>query len=115
MSNLSTGKRGEELAAQALQQAGYEIVARNWRCRYGEVDIIAKLGGKLCFVEVKARRGSAHGAPQEAVNAHKRGQIAKAAACYLAENYASEPECCFISAAVLLPQGEVELIEDFLL
>ncbi len=115
MDNQSKGRLGEDLAAQALQQRGYEIIARNWRCRYGEVDIIAKLDAKLCFVEVKARRGTALGAPQEAVDARKRGQIAKAAACYLAENCASEPECVFLSAAVLLPQGSVELIEDFLL
>ena len=61
------GRRGEELACERLTAAGLEVVARNWRCRAGEIDVIAAGPGLLVFCEVKTRRGHGYGTPAEAV------------------------------------------------
>jgi putative endonuclease len=78
------GPEGERLAAEHLQSRGYHILERNFRCRGGEVDLIALDGGTLVFVEVKLRRSVARGTPIEAVTALKAGRIKKAAQTYLA-------------------------------
>ena len=77
--------RGEQLAEAFLARRGYVMVARNYRCAGGEVDLICRDGDVLAFVEVKTRRGSAFGAPEEAVTAGKIVHIAAAAEHYLAE------------------------------
>jgi len=81
---LSLGQRGEELAARALEQRGYTILARNYRTPIGELDIVARDRQHLLFVEVKTRRTAAFGVPAEAVGAHKQRQIMRAAQWYLA-------------------------------
>lgn len=78
-----TGEAGEKYAEHYLRQCGYRIIACNFRCRRGEIDIIAERGGILCFVEVKTRRGRAYGLPAEAVNHRKRARIRIAAEYYL--------------------------------
>lgn len=83
---LRLGENGEELARIFLENSGYSIVARNWRCRLGEIDIIAKDGETLVFIEVKTRTDSAFGSPAAAVTLKKQRQIGKAAQCYLAEH-----------------------------
>jgi putative endonuclease len=80
------GSAGERLAAGWLEARGYRVVARNWRCAYGELDIIAEEQGELVFVEVKTRRGAAYGVPEEAITANKRAHLIAAAQSYLAEN-----------------------------
>jgi putative endonuclease len=106
-----TGLRGEEIAAAHLQALGYEIVARNVRTRYGELDIVARDGGCLVFVEVKTRRSTALGAPEEAVDARKLAQIAALAESYLATLGGPVPECRIEVVAVeLLPSGEARRI-----
>lgn len=77
------GRTGERLAAEALISQGYRIRERNFRCRYGEIDIIAEDGHDLVFVEVKTRRGSAYGLPEEAITARKRQKIREVANYYL--------------------------------
>jgi len=77
------GKWAEELACRYLRQQGYLIVARNWRWPGGEVDIIAKDGDTLVFVEVKGRRGRSHGTPEEAVDARKRAHLWNCARAFL--------------------------------
>ena len=62
------GAWGEDLAAEYLEGKGYRITARGWRCRFGELDIVAEGGGFLCFVEVKLRTSEDFGAPSQAVN-----------------------------------------------
>jgi putative endonuclease len=79
------GASGERLAAAALEKQGYCVLARNWRCIYGEIDLIAEDRGELVFVEVKARRGRAMGSPEEAVTASKRRKLLASAQTYLAE------------------------------
>ena len=86
VSRQTLGKLGEELAAGLLASEGYEILTRNYRCRYGEIDLIACREGILTFVEVKTRQNSRFGAPAEAVTAEKQKKIRHTAVCYLSES-----------------------------
>lgn len=70
-SNIVLGKRGEDLAVEFLQKKGLQILERNWRCMYGELDIVAKDGEVLVFVEVKTRSSVSCGHPLESLNAKK--------------------------------------------
>ncbi|WP_017730257.1 YraN family protein [Nafulsella turpanensis] len=82
----ATGKLGEKLAAEYLQQKGYEIIASNYRHRRGEIDLIAQHEGVLIFVEVKTRKGGpAWGYPEEAVDAKKARLIVATANAYIFE------------------------------
>ena len=73
----------EDLAADYLLKKGYTIREKNFRCRYGEIDIIAEKSGTIVFVEVKYRRGEGSGLPEEAVNASKQKTISFVALFYL--------------------------------
>jgi putative endonuclease len=79
----ATGRSGEDLAAQYLEQQGYTILERNYRLRIGEIDIIARDGEYLVFIEVKTRRSRKFGSPFEAVDIRKQQQIFKIASAYL--------------------------------
>lgn len=76
------GARGEQLAAAHLEAAGYDILDRNWRCRHGELDIVAAQAGELVFVEVKTRSGTGYGHPLEAITAVKLGRLRQLAAAW---------------------------------
>jgi len=80
---LSLGRWGEEEAARFLRRLGMKILERNLRTPVGEIDLVARCGRFLVFVEVKTRRSDAFGAPQEAVGAFKQRQILRAAQWYL--------------------------------
>jgi putative endonuclease len=80
------GRRGEQLACQMLASKGYEIVARNWRCEHGELDLVARDGDCLAFVEVRARRGRALGTPEESITAAKQARLVELADAYVCEN-----------------------------
>jgi len=84
-SRRALGQLGEELAVQHLQARGYLILARNYRCAHGEVDIIARDRERLAFVEVRARRGTSFGTPEESVTARKQERLATVARNYLQE------------------------------
>lgn len=77
------GRRGEALACAQMTAAGLRIVARNWRCHTGEIDVVAEAPGLLVFCEVKTRRGDGYGTPAAAVNAAKQAQLRRLAAAYL--------------------------------
>ncbi len=79
----SVGARQEQIAVEYLEKQGYVILERNFRCRTGEIDIIAKESGYLSFIEVKYRRNTAKGFPQEAVDPHKIRQISYTARYYM--------------------------------
>jgi putative endonuclease len=81
---LRLGNEGERSTAAYLADRGYHILERNFRCRGGEVDLIALDGATLVFIEVKARSSLARGAPIEAVTALKQARVRKAASVYLA-------------------------------
>ena len=73
----SRGKAGEEMAAHDLQRRGYQIIQRNYRCRLGEIDLIAEKDGALFFIEVKTRTSDYFGLPQENVGWRKQGKSKK--------------------------------------
>lgn len=78
------GDWGEAYTAAYLRRQGYAIVASQFRCRMGEIDLIARKDGVLCFVEVKTRTETEHGLPREFVGPKKQQRIRTAAAQYLA-------------------------------
>ena len=75
---LRVGRNGEEFAASMLTDMGFIVLAKNYRCQYGEVDIIARRGYEIHFVEVKTRVGNKMGHPEEAVDAKKLESMIKA-------------------------------------
>jgi putative endonuclease len=80
------GRTGEDLALEHLERLGYELVARNHRTRWGEIDLVVHNGEALIFVEVKTRRASGSGrGPWEALHERKRAQVRRMAAAYLAD------------------------------
>ncbi len=76
------GALGEKAAAEYLESLGYKILIKNWRCRFGEVDIVATEGDQTVFVEVKTRSGSGFGHPFEAITAAKVRSMSKTANAY---------------------------------
>lgn len=82
--NRRKGFAGERRAAKALKKEGYKILERNYRCPFGEIDIIAAKGDYVCFVEVKTRSSDYFGAPNEAVNAERRRRYKNSAKYYFA-------------------------------
>lgn len=82
-SSYVTGRNGERESEEYLRKKGYAILERNYRAKGGEIDIIARVGDTLVFVEVKARSSSRFGYPEEAVGAAKKRRIAKALRAYL--------------------------------
>lgn len=85
MERRELGQVGESLAATYLSARGWQIVERNVRYREGEIDIVARRGGVLAFVEVKTRHSAAFGSPAEAVTHHKQRKIRALASRYLSE------------------------------
>ena len=108
------GKKGEDLALRYLKKNGYRVYERNYVCKMGEVDIIAKEKDTLAFIEVKTRTSTAFGPPQLAVNAAKQMQLSKAALYFLKEKGLGDIKARFdVVAIVLGPRGpEIELIKD---
>lgn len=79
------GQCGEETVVRYLEKNGYTILTKNYRCKIGEIDIIARDGADLVFIEVKTRSGLGYGSPAAAVTLRKQRQITRAAQWYLAE------------------------------
>jgi putative endonuclease len=114
---LDLGVRGETLAYWYLRQAGYTVVARNWRARSGagELDLVGWEGPILAFVEVKTRTSEAAGPPEEAVSANKQKRVIKAAKEYLRQLRRKPTSCRFDVVSVSLHPGEglqVRLIKN---
>lgn len=113
---IGLGKRGEALAAEKLTALGYQIVARNYRCPAGELDLVARRGAAWVFVEVRTRRGIAFGAPEESLTLRKRRHLLAAAQTYLQEHTLEDVDWRIDLVAVqLTPRGEllrVEVIEN---
>jgi putative endonuclease len=84
-----SGRQAEELCAALLRRAGLRILARNWRCRHGEIDLIAEERGAVVFAEVRLRRDTRFGGPSESITAAKRARLLAAARVYLAKRPAA--------------------------
>jgi putative endonuclease len=105
----SLGRCGEDLACAELERRGYVIVARRFRTRAGELDIVARDGATLVFVEVKARRSAAFGTPLEAVTRGKQRRLCAMAAEYLARAAPRCAACRFDVVGVRFGEGEPAL------
>lgn len=98
------GRWGEALAADYLRKKGYAIVEAGWRCRFGELDLVASDGACLCFVEIKLRRSDAYGRAGEFVDRRKQEKLRATAQLYLAEHPTGlQPR--FDVAEIYAPQG----------
>jgi len=102
---LSAGREGENRASRLLVSKGYTILARNWRGRRGELDIVALEGGEIVFVEVKARRTEDKGSALDAVTAAKRRKVAQVAQEFLVRRGLEGRPCRFDVVAVSIPAG----------
>ena len=118
MSNRETGERGEGLALRHLEGEGYEALERNYRTRYGEIDLVVRRGATLVFVEVKSRRGTGFGEPLEAVTPRKQEQVRLMAEQYLADKEPgfaeSFEEMRFDAVGILVGRGRrgIRHVED---
>jgi putative endonuclease len=108
------GEIGENLACQELERRGYSVVARRYRRRGGEIDIIALDGATLVFVEVKARDGRGYGLAVEGITAIKRRRLAAVALDYLARHRVQNCPCRFDVVAIQLTADgpEIELFQN---
>jgi len=109
--NKILGVRGEDLAAAYLERLRYRIIDRNFRCRGGEVDIVARDGKTLVFVEVKTRRTAGYGVPQLAVTPFKQRQISKAALAWLARKGMLDVSARFDVIAITILSPDAPRIE----
>jgi putative endonuclease len=105
----ATGISGEDVAAAWYASQGYEVVARNWRCRVGELDLIVRQGPTYVFCEVKTRSSDRFGSPAEAVTHEKRQRVRHLAARWIDESPVRPASIRFDVAAVL--DGELQVIE----
>ena len=114
MRRIRTGRQGEDLAAGYLESAGYRIVERNYRCPFGEMDLVARDGETIVFVEVKSRRSDRFGPPQASVGPKKQKKMSQIALHYIEQKQLHSREARFdVIAVSLLPAGErVELIRN---
>jgi putative endonuclease len=106
-----TGIRGEQVALSFLLGLGYVLVERNWRCRSGEIDLIMMDGDTMVIVEVKARRGTSYGLPQEAVGSKKRAKIRRLTQYYLLVANRQEQDLRFDVVAITFAGDQEPLIE----
>lgn len=108
---VSFGILGEDLACEALQRRGYAVLARRYRTRVGEIDIVAADGNTVVFVEVKARRDTRCGVPAEAVTWWKQRRIITMARFYLATHRCQDRPVRFDVVSVLAPRGAAPTVE----
>ena len=111
---IQTGKRGEDIAVAYLKNRGYRIIERNYKCLFGEIDIVAKDGDTVVFVEVKSRKSEKFGDPQSAVGREKQKKISRISLTYLEEKNLYPCNARFDVVAIkMLPAGSiVELIQN---
>ncbi|MHC4089069.1 MAG: YraN family protein [Planctomycetota bacterium] len=110
---MNLGAAGEKAAAKHLRRRGYRIAARNYRCRAGEIDLVAVDQDTIVFVEVKTRREDVAADPEINVTYHKRRQITRVARYYLTEKSAQDQASRFDVVAVVLPESGKPQIEHF--
>jgi putative endonuclease len=101
MKRSAIGRWGEQAVAGWLAQRGYRLLARNWRRREGEIDIIALEGTTLVFIEVKTRRSETFGAPEEGIDTRKQRQLTRLAQRYLDENPTLAFDSCRFDVVVV--------------
>jgi putative endonuclease len=111
MNNRAVGTKYEQEAEKYLNHNGYQILQKNFRCKIGEIDIIAKSEEYLCFIEVKYRSGTAKGYPAEAINPIKMRRITRTAQFYMLLHKIPQDTPCRFDAVVILG-NEITLIKN---
>jgi putative endonuclease len=106
------GKTGEEEACRFLQSQGYKLLARNYRTRHAEIDIIARDRDCLCFVEVRSKHDCGFGSPEESVDRKKRHRVALAATQYLKDNKLLDAKARFDVVAICAEPAEIKLYKN---
>jgi len=109
-STRAIGRDGEEIAAEYLRNNGYRIVEKNYKNRFGEIDVIAKDGNTVVFIEVKTRNTPSYGTPSSAVDSKKQQRIGKVAVTYLTKKGLTQHPIRF--DVVSICDGEIEVIRD---
>lgn len=111
--HLNIGRDGEDIAAAYLQKNGYTILAKNWRHRHLEIDVVAIDESILVFVEVKTRSSAAFGMPYESVSTAKQEKLSRAAMHYIEENgYEGEIRFDVVSILMGTKKPNLRLIKD---
>ncbi|MFH1413671.1 MAG: YraN family protein [Candidatus Omnitrophota bacterium] len=112
--NLSLGRSAEDCAVDLLKKNGYKILARNYRTKLGEIDIVAVDQDTICFVEVKMRRTERFGSPLDSISRFKQRQISKAALVYLQKNKLLNKKARFdvVSMIYLKNSPQINLIKN---
>lgn len=105
VNNRLLGNIGEDIAVHLAENRGLEIIQRNFRCRFGEIDIIARDKNTLVFIEVKARRSSKYGFPEEAVDFNKQTRIRSVASFYISMILRRDRPCRFDVYAIYLDEN----------
>ncbi len=108
MSTVEVGRAAEQLAAEYLEAAGYQIIARNWRNRWCEIDIVARRGPEFHIVEVKYRRSTEYGFAAEYISRDKAGRLIRAASAWCqAHHYSSAYQIDVITVEGELRRPEI--------
>lgn len=107
------GRRGEDLAARYLEQQGLLVLTRNWRCRHGEIDLVATDARRLVVCEVKTRSGTRYGEPAEAIDQRKAARIRRVTQAWLAAHQVRWCEIRFDVIAVLVEQGRPVTVQHY--
>jgi putative endonuclease len=105
------GQRGEQLALNHLKQRGYSIVTVNWRCKYGELDIVARTNETLVFVEVRTRHAASSEPAFESITPRKQKKLITLAHAYLAEHDSGNSAWRIDVIAIGIPRSGVPIIE----
>lgn len=113
---IALGKLGEGIATRFLKRKGYRILEKNFSSPLGEIDIIARDKDMICFIEVKTRRSTAFGLPEEGVIERKRGHLVRIAQFYLKGRGLIDRNCRFDVISILIDKNgnkpQIQLIQD---
>ena len=109
--NKAMGDFGEHIAAEHLKRLGMVVLARNWTCRFGEIDIVARDGSTLVICEVKTRTSSGYGGPFEAVTGHKAARLRRLAMHWLEVHDVSPPSVRIDVVSVVVPPKGGPVVE----
>jgi len=109
--NKALGSYGEEVAATHLRSLGMVVLDRNWHCRFGEIDIVARDGSTLVICEVKTRTSLTHGSPLEAVTGQKAARLRRLASQWLTSHDVHPPAVRIDVVSVLVPRRGAPSVE----
>ena len=111
--NLQTGKIGEEVAKKYLEKKGYKIIEQNYKTKYAEIDLVARKGSEMVFVEVRTKKGENFGTPEETINKRKLRKLWGNAKAYTAWKKWRGPYRVDAVCVVLKSNGEVDILNHY--